>query len=139
MSIDGELKDIENCVRYSGPTGLELSPFVLEKIKFKNNQLAPIYHGNMVGYVNQNGKIIRMFNHDNGPDPFHEGLARYLTFDGEKIGFVDQKLKIVIPAKFKFVSAFKNHKARYCQNCKMIKDGEHTRIETKTWKILNHP
>jgi hypothetical protein len=83
---------------------------------------------NQVGYVadrqkwmaiDSKGKILFIplaVGEDNMPDPFQDGLARFVK-DG-KIGFYDSTGKIVIPAQFTYAKPFKNGQAHVCNDCK---------------------
>lgn len=77
------------------------------------------------------------FIYDNGPDYVHEGLLRFV--ENGKMGFVNEAGKKVIKAQFDFVFPFEDGWARFCNDCKMVKDGEHSTIDEKTgaWGKVN--
>ena len=52
---------------------------------------------------------------DNGPDEYHEGLARVRAQD--KVGFVDQEYRLVIPPQFDAAFGFDGGTARVCVGC----------------------
>ena len=87
-------------------------------------------------YINKRGKsILRPFIYDNGPDYFSEGLARYVS-DG-KMGFFDERGSVIIPARLSFVLPFSEGLAAFCEGCKEIKDGEHSRMEGGKWGYID--
>ena len=48
----------------------------------------------------QDRPVLRPFIYDNGPDFFQDGLARHV--ENGKMGFHDEALKVVIPARYDF-------------------------------------
>ncbi|MFO1471223.1 MAG: WG repeat-containing protein [Turneriella sp.] len=81
--------------------------------------------------INRKKKILyRPFIFDNGPDYVQEGLLRFV--ENGKMGFANEAGKKVIPAQFDFVYPFEKGRARFCNGCKAIKDGEHSMMDEKT-------
>ena len=74
--------------------------------------------------------LYKPFIFDNGPDYVQEGLLRFV--ENDKMGFVNEAGKKVIPAEFDFVFPFEGGAARFCNGCKKISDGEHTMMDEKT-------
>jgi len=60
-----------------------------------------------VFYVSKEGKTQRMYFFDMGADYFEDGLARYLNSEN-KMGFVNTKLEVVIPAKYDYATFFQD-------------------------------
>ena len=58
---------------------------------------------------------------DNGPDYFEDGLARSRV--GGKIGYIDRKLNLVIPATYDGAYPFKDGVAVVCTACTIVSDG----------------
>ena len=58
---------------------------------------------------------------DNGPDYFEDGLARSPV--GGKIGYIDRKLNLVIPATYDGADPFKDGVAVVCTACTLVSDG----------------
>ena len=71
---------------------------------------------------------------DNGLDYVVEWVSRFVK--DNKIGFVNEKQEIVIPAQFDRASPFKNGQADVCNGCVPIPDGEHTLMTWGTWWTL---
>ncbi len=88
-------------------------------------------------FINTQGKvIIRPFIFDNGPDYFIEGLSRFVQHG--KIGFINEKYEIIIPAQFDFVRPFNKGMAAFCTGCQTVKfDDEHSIIRGGTWGYIN--
>jgi len=68
---------------------------------------------------------------DNGPDYFKDGLARSRV--GGKIGYIDRKLNLVIPATYDGAYPFDDGVAVVCTACKIVSDGEHDWYEGGQW------
>jgi hypothetical protein len=111
--------------RYQNTSSHQLQQTVL---KDEKGNYIPIY-------FNKLGIAIRAKFYDNGADYFKDGLARYQFNDN--IGFIDKSGKIIIMAKYPFVSPFQNGYAKACIKCFSKKDGEHTLIESEEWFYIN--
>jgi hypothetical protein len=61
---------------------------------------------------------------DNGPDYFEDGLARARV--GGKIGYIDRKLNLMIPAAYDGAYPFRDGVAVVCTACTIAGDGEHS-------------
>ena len=57
---------------------------------------------------------------DNGPDYFEDGLARSRV--GGKIGYIDRKLNLVIPATYDGAYPFRDGVAVVCTACTYVSD-----------------
>jgi hypothetical protein len=68
---------------------------------------------------------------DNGPDYFEDGLARSRV--GGKIGYIDRKLNLVIPATYDGAYPFKDGVAVVCTACTIAGDGEHSWYAGGQW------
>jgi hypothetical protein len=91
--------------------------------------------GKTIGIDQNENKLFEVFWFDNGPDPVVEGLFRIIK-DG-KIGFADQKGKIVIAARYTCAYPFENGKAKVAYQCETIPEGEYTRWESQTWMYID--
>ncbi|MEM7180518.1 MAG: WG repeat-containing protein [Spirochaetota bacterium] len=86
--------------------------------------------------IDKKGKILfTPFIYDNGPDPFQEGLARFVQDD--KIGYYTPLGQISVPPKFDFGYPFKNGKAKVCVGCKKKSYGEHYRYRGGKWFYID--
>jgi hypothetical protein len=57
---------------------------------------------------------------DNGPDYFEDGLARARV--GDKVGYIDRKLNLVIPATYDGAYPFRDGVAVVCTACTYFSD-----------------
>jgi WG containing repeat len=64
---------------------------------------------------------------DNGPDYFEDGLARSRV--GGKIGYIDRKLNLVIPATYDGAYPFRDGVAVVCTACTYVSDSTATEGE----------
>lgn len=71
-----------------------------------------------VYWVHRNGQLRKTHMYENEPDFFQRGLARYVDASG-KYGFVDRRLRIVIPAAFDFAFPFDAPRAEVCNGCQL--------------------
>lgn len=91
-------------------------------------------------YVNREGKFLfNPYFYDNGPDYPHEYSIRFTNEEG-KVGIADLSGKILIPAKYDFLSQLNFGFAYYCQGCYFDKekDPEHPPlVNTKNYGYLD--
>lgn len=79
--------------------------------------------------------VLRPYLFDNGPDPFSDGLARFV--EGDKVGFYDDKFVKVIPARYDFAGPFADGRAPFCSGCARTCDGEHCSMTGGKWGLLD--
>jgi hypothetical protein len=78
--------------------------------------------------IDNTGKpLLKIFNYDNGPDYYEEGLARYVD-DKNKMGFMNEKCEIIIPAKYDFAWPFEKGSAQVCDGCSKTIENEMLKI-----------
>jgi hypothetical protein len=86
--------------------------------------------------LDRDGRVVlRPLAFDNGPDPFSEGLARFRE-DG-KVGFFDERGRVVLPARFDWAEPFKGGRARVCRGCREVRRGEHAAVEGGAWSTVD--
>lgn len=139
------------CVLRDSAGELRVAPALLGTLYFEEDlDLAPLlavsldadvgYRGpvaqRLAGWVNRDGLLRVVPSIDNGPDYVVGGLVRYVGPDG-KVGFVDQRLAIVVPARFDWAEPFEGDTARVCTGCTAAPDGEHTAITGGTWSAID--
>ncbi len=84
----------------------------------------------------QKTALYEVFIYDNGPDYEAEGLIRVVK--NGKIGYADAKTyAIVIEPQFDCAFPFENGKAKVSNQCKMVKDGEHSIWESDAWQYVD--
>ena len=113
-----------------------ISPRFEVALEFSAEGLAGVVDSRGWAYIDPAGRVvIRPLVVDNGPDYFEEGLARFR--DGGKIGFFDQRGKIVIQAKYAFARPFSEGLAAVCDSCKDVRQGEYTAVTGGTWGFID--
>lgn len=84
----------------------------------------------------QKTALYEVFIYDNGPDYEAEGLIRVVK--NGKIGYADAKTyAIVIKPQFDCAYPFENGKAKVSNQCKTVKDGEHSIWESDAWQYMD--
>lgn len=87
-------------------------------------------------WIDRTGRrLARAFNYDNGADPFVEGRARIV--ENDLMGFIDQRGKVVVKPRFRFLAPLENGRARFCDGCSKVEDGEHYRFEGGRWGYID--
>lgn len=86
--------------------------------------------------IDKQGKFMyEIFFYDNGPDYISDGLFRIVV--NGKIGYANEKGKIVIQPQYECTNPFENGKAEVSLKCQLIPEGEYTRMESKEWFTIN--
>lgn len=84
----------------------------------------------------QKTTLYEVFIYDNGPDYEADGLIRVVK--NGKIGYADAKTyAIVIEPQFDCAFPFENGKAKVSNQCKTVKDGEHSVWESDAWQYVD--
>lgn len=80
--------------------------------------------------------LYEVFIFDNGPDYPAEGLIRVVK--NGKIGYADASTyAIVIEPQFDCAYPFENGKAKVSNQCRTVKDGEHSVWESEAWQYVD--
>ena len=88
-------------------------------------------------YIDTDGNlVVTPFLFDNGPDPFVEGLARYV--EENKIGFFDATGRRLIPARYDFATPFSQGLSAVCSGCAREFFGEHYRYVGGKWGYIDY-
>jgi len=138
----GDMLHFKDCGEVIGDE-LHLKKKHLSNMSFKKGEesdygLSTVYSTQGTFYISKIGKSIKMYFYDMGADYFVEGLARYIS--NEKIGFVNPKLDIVIPAKYDYATSFKNGLALVSNGCHQERDkydSEHSHIVGGLWGAID--
>lgn len=86
--------------------------------------------------IDKSGKeLFEIYWYDNGPDYISDGLFR-MKQDG-KIGYADETGKIAISPQFACAEPFVAGKARVALNCKLVRDGEMSVMESDEWFYID--
>jgi hypothetical protein len=104
--------------------------------EFSSKGIAPVADESGWQYIDPNGRtVIKPFVHDNAPDEFREGLARFQ--DGDLFGFFDEAGQVVIPPHYDFLSPISEGRAAFCLGCRKIMEDEHSRYTGGQWGFLD--
>ena len=142
----GEMITFPNCGKLVNGE-LQLTKKHLENMSFKKGSesdfgLTTVYADYPdVFYVTKEGKTQRMYFYDMGADYFSEGLARYLNSE-DKMGFVNSKLEVIIPAKYDYAESMKNGVAIVSNGSHSEKvsdnpEEEHTHMVGGVWGAID--
>ena len=140
VEADGPL--LPECAIVDGKT---VTPAARRTLSFDKFGLAGMYASSTGWmYIDRRGRIVadHVYAFDNGPDPFEDGLARVVR-DG-KVGFVDRKGRLVIPAMYDGAFQFEKGRARVCIGCTNVcadqvapERCEHHTYEGGTFKTID--
>lgn len=129
---------VKQCADAGSDGRPRLRPSYSPRLKFGRDGLASVLLlGTFDGkkhqwfYVRRGGIPVPVESFDNGPDPFNDGLAR--SRSGGKIGYIDRRLDLVIPARYDGAYPFERGVAVVCTACLLVSDGEHSRYEGGAW------
>lgn len=103
------------CALASGDGSFTLLPEHLAALDFGAEDRAEVLIEGRWHYAAPSGSLVAVPTYDNGPDTFAEGLVRTLVDD--KIGFVDEALRLVIPARYDWAWPFEGGRALACLGC----------------------
>ena len=105
-----------------------IKPRYLIAMDFTQGGIAAVVDEQGWVYINRQGEhLIRPFIFDNGPDYFHEGLARFIK--NSMMGFFDIHGQVVIEPGYDFASPFSEGLAVVCMGCRVRQLDEHFTVE----------
>lgn len=125
MLKDGTFEALGDCARRD-PDGSSytIDTAALRLLDFDRWGLATlVIREEGYAYVRRDGRALVVPTFDNAPDEFINGLVRVKI--GEKFGYADRGLKVVIPAIYDGSYRFSKGRARACLGCVSVSDGEH--------------
>jgi hypothetical protein len=114
-----------------------LAPEHLRAMRFGPDGLAPLFIGEHWAYADRTGRMAPVVTWDNGADPFRGGLARS-PVEG-RTGYIDRRLRLVIPARYDGAYPFEDGHAVVCVGCVAKRDpsGEHSWYEGGRWGCID--
>ncbi|TGL60581.1 WG repeat-containing protein [Leptospira sarikeiensis] len=83
----------------------------------------------------KNQILLNVFQFDNGPDDFSEGLARFV--ENSKFGFFDPSCNKIIAANFDFAYPIQDGFSKVCNGCESVSDGEHSMIQGGKYGLID--
>jgi hypothetical protein len=110
----------------------------LRALSFDKHGVAAVWIKGFKGfyYVGRDGHMVPVVNYDNAPDAFVEDRAR-TQVDG-RIGYIDRRLRVVIPPRYDWEFPFEHGKAVVCSGCAPKPDGgEHWLVEGGMWGAVD--
>lgn len=118
---------------YRYPDGTRaIPPQYLVAEPFSSHGIAAVANQESWWIIDRRGrKLLVPYLFDNGPDPFSQGLARFLK--GGLIGYYDERAAVIIEARFDGAEPFQHGRARVCLGCGSVSDGEHRRLVGGRW------
>jgi hypothetical protein len=121
---------------------LKLNENLDNLIFYQTNGLADIFFPKEGCYWISSGRVLRKtLCHDKIPEPMSEGLARYIDHRGQ-FGFVNEKLKIIIPPSYDYAKKFTGQTTWVCKKClvrpvKFDLNDESTKFAGGEWSIID--
>jgi hypothetical protein len=130
-------RTVKQCAT-TGPDGRpRLTRSFLTRLRYNSDGLASVLLSDGIDprkhqwfYVRRGVIPVPVETMDNGPDYFEDGLARSRV--GGKIGYIDRKLNLVIPATYDGAYPFKDGIAVVCTDCTIVFDTTVTEGE-RSW------
>lgn len=131
-----ELGPQGGCAVRTKDGGIRMLPEHLALLDFRFEGLAAVNVERQFYYVRRDGSAAAVLSQDNGPDSFSEGLVRVRR--GGKIGFMDTKLRLAVPATYDFAWPFHGGRALVCIGCiEAEADSEgHRRVQGGRWGYI---
>jgi hypothetical protein len=130
--------DFSACTRIDSSGQRWVKAVQLRALRFDRHGIAAVWMEGLKGfyYVGRDGHMVPVVAYDNGPDVFVEGRAR-TKVDG-KIGYIDDRLRVVIPPRYDWGFPFEHGKAMVCSGCAPKPDGgEHRLVEGGRWGAVD--
>ena len=130
--------DFSACTRVDASGQRRVKAAQLRALRFDRHGIAAVWMESLKGfyYVGRDGHMVSVVAYDNGPDAFVEGRARTLV--DAKIGYLDRKLRVVIPPRYDWGFPFEHGKAVVCRGCAPKPDGgEHQLVEGGMWGAID--
>jgi hypothetical protein len=125
--------EIARCVEISeGET--RLTAEALRRLRFREGP-AVVAAGKDLYWADRTGRAVPAMPFDNGADYFVEGLAR--TIRSGKVGFVDRRLREMVPARWDWAFPFEGGVAAVCEGCHPAGSGERRTIEGGKWGYVD--
>lgn len=125
MLKDGTFESLGDCATPNPDGSYAVGPDALRQLRFDRHGLAAFaIRAAGYAYVRRDGRALLVPTFDNGPDEFADGLVRVRL--GDKLGYADRRLKLVIPAIYDGAHPFTGKRAWACIGCTPVSDGEHS-------------
>ena len=127
-----ELTVADDCARRT--PALEFNPARLRDFVFTRG-LSDVNVKGQWYYVRPGGASQPVMTFENWADEFHSGLARSEV--AGKIGYVDRRLRLVLPRIYDGAFPFEKGRAVVCFGCTKRIDGEHSFYAGGSWACID--
>ncbi len=122
---DGAFEPWDDCAVTHVDGSYRVKGDALRQLHFDRHGLATFaLRAEGYAYVRRDGHALLVPTFDNAPDAFEDGLVRVRL--GNKLGYADRRLKLVIPAIYDGAYPFAGKRAWACIGCAPVSDGEHS-------------
>lgn len=123
--VDGTFAQLGECASANSDGTYTVAASTLRQLDFDRHGLAVIFiRDEGYAHVRRDGRALVVLTFDSGPDEFIGGLVRVKI--GDKFGFANRRLKLVIPADYDGAYRFNGKRAWACTGCVLTSDGEHS-------------
>jgi hypothetical protein len=130
-----EITTFEDCARVDAAGALHLTPKHLRALRYDRHGLASLWLGASFYYAAHDGRLAPVMTMDNWADDFFDGLARSPR-DG-KVGYVDRRLRLAIPASYDGAYPFDHGRAVVCRGCVSERNGEYHNYAGGSWGCID--
>jgi hypothetical protein len=129
-----------DCALVTDAGQLRLAKGELDHMAFDDNNLAVVQVGKLYFYVGEDGRTAPAAGVEGHAVEFHEGLAPSprRVGDGYKIGYIDLKLNLAIPARYDGGLDFSGGRAQVCRGCSISRDGDYAELHGGQWGCIDH-
>jgi WG containing repeat len=128
-----DIVTVEDCGWIDASGRPHLRPGQRARLRYDRNWLSAV-HLDQWYAVRRDGLMAPVMAFDNWAEGFADGLAR--SPRGAKIGFVNRRLKLVIPARYDGAYRFEGGRAAVCIGCHLVSEGEHSSYSGGIWTCI---
>jgi len=134
-----DMTTVPACATVSAAGIMHLQPGQLRHLSFDENGLAAVQVDRLFYYVARNGETAPVASVEDRAVTFHDGLAPSPRFVGGrwKIGYIDTRLRLVIPARYDGGLDFAEGGAQVCLGCKVDRDGSMAELTGGRWGCID--
>lgn len=134
-----DMATFHRCAMITASGALRLAAGHMDKLSFDNDGLAAIQVGKLFYYITEDGRSAPVAGVEGHAVEFHEGLAPSPRIVGAryKIGYIDKRLRLVIPARWDGGLDFSGGRAEVCRGCTIAHDGEFEELQGGQWGCID--
>jgi hypothetical protein len=133
--LKGEVFTFHHCARREPGGRLRVEPGRLRDMRYNRYGLSEIAIDRLWYVIRRDGVMAPVMSMDNWADAFANGLARSPV--GNRIGYIDRSLKLVIPARYDGAFPFEHGTARVCIGCTTQTAGEYSSYVGGHWGCID--